>query len=99
MKLKKPEKHGLMPASNINQIVCIKCNEVAKGKTCNYNQGLSDMEAYYEGSELSKKDIKKIFIDMFGVYPDYRGCSELEENIDRFCQALIDARDKKRREG
>lgn len=64
-----------------------------------YNCGLSDMEAFYKGSELSKDEIKKMFIDFFGVYPDHRGCSELEENIDRFCQALIDARDKKRRVG
>ena len=97
MELKKPErKKGIIAVFDREGKKYYKPSQLADGA---YNQGLDDMEAYYKGSELSKDEIKKIFIDMFGVYPDHRGCSELEENIDRFCQALIDARDKKRRVG
>lgn len=88
--MKKPKKHGLLPASNINKIVCITCNTVVEKGTCPYNQGLEDMEAYYKDRDLNGDEIVRI------IAKSVKNCGGWV--ISDMAKDIITARNRKRDE-
>ena len=107
--MNKPEKKKLI------EITCfpdIRANEINLGVKC-YNQGLSAMETYYKGSELSEGEIESL-LDKIEITKDGDGYHKLREYWLRFngkeiggeecnalrilAKAIIAARDEKKGE-